>query len=128
MSLLPCMQNAVTLEVYLDENDEATGSLYVDDGESLDYLTKADSYAEVQFSMSGETLRSSLTSGSKAAFGANQKVTQLTFYGFHSAPYNVLAGAIEVDFIYVAANEALYVNLLQTPQDLDAVWIEVVWN
>jgi len=70
MSLLPCIQNAISLEVYLDENDNASGSLYIDDGETHEYLTDG-AYAEISMSISGGTLKSYLDSGSSAVFGAN---------------------------------------------------------
>ena len=127
MALLPCIQNAVSLEVYLDENDNASGSLYIDDGETFEYQTDG-AYAEISVSISGNTLRSYLADGSNGVFGANQKVTKMSIYGFHSSPLTVLAGAIEAPFVYLADNEALEISLLDLPQDLDSVWIEVVFN
>jgi len=115
MSLLPCMQNAVTLELFLDADDNAVGSLYVDDGETLSYLTDSESYVEIDFNMNAGTFRSSVVEGSAAALGADQKVTELNIYGYHSAPLFVLAGAIEVDFIYDADREGLYVDLSAHP-------------
>lgn len=128
LALLPCMKNAINLEVYLDENDEASGSIYIDDGESLDYLNNDSTYAQVDISISGGTLKSQLVAGSDKIFGADQKVTMMTIYGFHSSPLTVLAGAIETPFIYNPENEALMISLSDLPQDLDNVWIEVVWN
>ena len=127
MSLTPCIQNEVTLEVYLDENDSATGSLYIDDGESFEYQTDS-KFAEISMSLSGGTLRSSLTDGTRDVIGANQKVTKMSIYGFHSEPLAVLAGAMEAEYLYLADNEALEISLLDLPQDLDSVWIEIVWN
>lgn len=114
MALLPCIQNAVSLEVYLDENDNASGSLYIDDGETFEYQTDG-AYAEVSVSISGNTLRSYLADGSNAVFGDNQKVTKMSIYGFHSSPLAVLAGAIEAPFVYLADNEALEISLLDLP-------------
>ena len=37
MALLPCIRNPIRLEVYLDENDEASGELYLDDGETYEF-------------------------------------------------------------------------------------------
>ena len=44
-ALNKCIENGIRLEVYLDENDEASGSIYVDDGNSLDYQSDVNSYA-----------------------------------------------------------------------------------
>jgi hypothetical protein len=101
MALLPCLQNAVSLEVYLDENDNASGSLYIDDGETFEYQTDG-AYAEISVSISGGTLRSYLADGSNGVIGNNQKVTKMSIYGFQSCPLAVLAGAIETDFVYLA--------------------------
>ena len=37
-ALLACIENPIQLRVYLDDSQEATGYLYIDDGESYDYL------------------------------------------------------------------------------------------
>jgi len=127
MSLTPCIQNDISLEVYLDDNDEATGSLYIDDGESYEFQTNGQ-FAEISFSISGNTLKSSLSNGTLNVIGANQKVTKMSIYGFHSEPLAVLGGAIEVPFIYFPESESLEISLLNFPQDLASTWIEVVWN
>lgn len=37
LALLTCIENPIRLEIYLDENDSATGWLYTDDGISYEY-------------------------------------------------------------------------------------------
>ena len=37
MALLPCMGNDIRLEIYPDASGLASGSLYLDNGETLDY-------------------------------------------------------------------------------------------
>jgi alpha-glucosidase (family GH31 glycosyl hydrolase) len=68
MALLDCFQNSVTLEVYLDETNKAYGGLYLDDGESFDYLTKEDASAYIAFSFENGTLSSSFISGANYVF------------------------------------------------------------
>lgn len=38
MALLACIHNPIKLEIYPDKNGDAAGILYLDDGESFDYL------------------------------------------------------------------------------------------
>jgi len=52
----------------------------------------------------------------------------MSIYGFHSEPLTVLGGAIEVPFMYFPESESLEISLIDFPQDLDSVWIEIVWN
>ena len=47
MALLPCIKNPIRLEVYLDENDSASGSLYLDDGETYEFLNSTDGHASI---------------------------------------------------------------------------------
>mgnify|MGYP001022496955 CR=1 FL=1 len=58
-SVLECIDNPITLEIYLDSNGNAYGFLYLDDGESL----KAEG-ARVYFWFENNTLSSSYDWGS----------------------------------------------------------------
>ena len=44
VSLLSCMSNEVRFEVYLDSNKKASGTLYLDDGETLIYKSQVCRY------------------------------------------------------------------------------------
>ena len=48
MALMACFHNKLRLEVYLDENQEANGQLFADDGGSFKYETE-DAFALVDF-------------------------------------------------------------------------------
>ena len=57
------MANPIKLEVYLDENGEAEGTLYIDDGETYEYETH-DAYAKVKFTFKDNVLTSEREAGS----------------------------------------------------------------
>lgn len=84
MALLSCYKNAISLEVYLDADGKALGNIYVDDGESFDYLTKEDASALIQFSYEKGVLKTTLLSGFKYAFPEQQTVTKITIFGLKS--------------------------------------------
>ena len=58
MSLLPCIKNPIRLEVYLDENDQAGGTLYIDDGETYEFKNSTNGYARINFGYWGNQLTS----------------------------------------------------------------------
>ena len=128
MALLPCIRNPVRLEVYLDENDEASGDLYLDDGETYEFQNNPDGHARIQFGYSGNMLTSSNIDGTNYVYGEDQLVTQVVIYGFKSSPADVLSGAIEVDFTYIPEQLALLIDTSDRTTDIWNVGIEVVWN
>ena len=128
MALLPCIRNPIRLEVYLDENDEASGELYLDDGETYEFSNNPDGHARIQFSYSGNTLSSSNVDGTSYAYGEDQLVSQVVIYGFKSSPADVLSGSIEVDFTYIPEQLALLIDTSERTTDIWNVGIEVVWN
>lgn len=131
MALMPCIQNAIRLEVYLAEGDQAAGSLYLDDGETLAYQTDPNASVSLDFTMSGTNLlssKSALTASNQYVFGDDQKITEVAIYGFHSRPLDVLSSGVEVKYTYVAENEALYISDEYFAADLDNLAIEIVWN
>lgn len=46
MALLACINNSITLEVYLDKNGKSYGELYVDDGETYDFTRGEKAYID----------------------------------------------------------------------------------
>ena len=79
MALLTCMFNPIRLEIYLDENHEASGTLYVDDGETYRYQENSE-YARVQFNFKDNLLTSQRISGT-FALGIDQVVQEIAIYG-----------------------------------------------
>jgi hypothetical protein len=57
MALLGCIKNPLTLEIYIDEQGNSYGELYLDDGETYDY-TKDNGKALIYFDFEGNTLTS----------------------------------------------------------------------
>merc|ERR1712187_1019460 len=110
MALLPCIKNPIRLEVYLDENDSASGSLYLDDGETYEFLNSTDGHASISFSYDGNMLTSSNTAGNNYETGEDQVVSQVVIYGFKKSPAAVISGGFELDFIYVESERALLID------------------
>ena len=88
MALTQCINNKISLHVYLDESGQASGSLYVDDGLSHRYQTHSE-YARVQFDMISENegLKSSRIEENQYVFPESQTVETITFYGLGRAPH-----------------------------------------
>ena len=68
MAILACIKNEITLEVFIDKNGNSYGSLYLDDGESFNYLVDENASASVGFSYEFNTLSSYFFSGNAYAF------------------------------------------------------------
>ena len=71
LALLQCFQNQVRFEVYLDDNREAQGELYLDDGETYEYLNDTDGHARVQITYRDNTLTSENIAGTDYLYGPN---------------------------------------------------------
>lgn len=56
MAILACINNQITLEVFLDKNGNSYGKLYLDDGESFDYLNQENASALIGFNYEWNTL------------------------------------------------------------------------
>jgi alpha 1,3-glucosidase len=128
MALLPCIKNPIRLEVYLNENDSAGGALYLDDGETYEFMNSTDGHADISFGYWGNQLTSTNNAGNNYETGRDQVVTQVVIYGFKSSPADVLSGSIEVPYTYIASQEALLIDTSARRVDIDNVGIEVVWN
>jgi len=69
MALLPCIKNPIRLEVYLDEDDSAGGNLYLDDGETYEYMNSTDGHADIHFGYWGNQLTSTNNAGNNYETG-----------------------------------------------------------
>jgi len=70
------------LQVYLDKNGHARGSLYLDDGESFDYRTKNE-YISVEYIYKNNSLK--VRNKNENSFypdGENKLIKQVSLVGF----------------------------------------------
>lgn len=127
MAILACIKNEITLEVFNDKNGNSYGSLYLDDGESFNYLVDENASASIGFSYEFNTLSSYFFSGNAYAFPESQVVTKILIHGLESRPAVVLAGNVETDFIYDAERKTLMTGgfTLKLGQ---GKMLEVAWN
>jgi len=105
------MGKEIHLEVYPDSSDTATGDIYFDDGNSLQYSTARDSYsAWHSFTFSNGTLKSDIVWG--GSYVNVPSVDAVKFYGVSKKPSSVTdstGGALTT--IYEASTYTLYVKL-----------------
>jgi|LauGreDrversion4_2_1035121.scaffolds.fasta_scaffold72359_2 hypothetical protein len=127
MAILACIKNEITLEVYTDKNGNSYGNLYLDDGESFNYLVDENASTSIGFSYEFNTLSSYFFSGSSYAFPESQVVTKILIHGIESRPAVVLAGNVETDYIYDADRKTLMTGgfVLKLGQ---GKMLEVAWN
>ena len=102
MTTYAARQNDWALLVALDQQGTATGSLYVDDGESL----MPNATLNVMFTAGN----GSLSSSSMGMYEASQPLANVTILGVSSAPQNVtLNGMSLMDWQYNNTSSALMV-------------------
>ena len=63
MALLACIENPIKLEIYQNENGYAEGTLYLDDGFSLNYLRDENSSTIIKFVYEDNILTSDFLKG-----------------------------------------------------------------
>jgi len=110
MALLPCMENSITLEIYPDNNGNATGKLYVDDYSSLDHQQDQDKYSLLAtFTYKDNTLNSTITWGGDYS-GFDPTVTVLKIYNQLTAPTYVKDWLWnDIPYVYEATTKTLFV-------------------
>lgn len=125
MSLLSCIKNDITLEVYLSVDGYAFGELYLDDGETI----KTDS-AMVGFEFEGNTLESYFywEWGEDYDLPESQTVTKVVFYGIHIEPALVLAANVEADFYFSEEQGSVTIVGFKPMIIGQGKMIELAWN
>ena len=63
-SILECLANNVQLSIYLDQYGNASGSIYLDDGQSYAYQKGEEGYRQIEFSFENEYITASNVGGS----------------------------------------------------------------
>lgn len=125
MAISTCVHDKIRLDVYIDDNGRASGSLYTDDGVSFKHETDSE-YAEVSFTYDGNFTAKRVSDASAYDFPKSQTVDQVAIYGLSEKPNAVLQGGQQVPS-YIFNNGAL---LIAMPGQIapDQVQIEIVNN
>ena len=82
------VNDPISLQIFLNPKGEATGSLYLDDGQSFDYRTK-NAFISGKFSLAKRTLGYSFEKGTPNANPA--WLERVTIFGYPSKPNRVVA-------------------------------------
>lgn len=111
ISLIPCMRNDVRLEVYPGADQEAAGSLYLDDGASFEYLDQEAQSARIAFTFKNGSLSAAFEHGSQ--YADLPRVSTVVIFGVNLAPQSVTStdGSQELSFVYEASLKALYIKM-----------------
>lgn len=102
-----------TLVIALDANEEAAGSLYVDDGETFSYKN-SDDYLYLTFEFKNDSLSSKVVGGSYSGF--NNKFEKLLITGYESKHVSsVTVGGEALNFeqkdgVVLIKNPKLFIN------------------
>ena len=92
-SILACIGNDLKLEIYPDADSNATGTLYLDDGSSYEFVDKDAKSARVSYSYNGGMISTSLVHGDEYQNFPN--VSSIVVYGVDQAPEVCRTGAGE---------------------------------
>jgi alpha-glucosidase (family GH31 glycosyl hydrolase) len=129
MAILSCIENAIRLEIYVDqEHNWASGLLYVDDGASYNYQNSDDQSAIIQFEYFQNHISSENTSHNGYKFSETQKVHQISIYGLTRRPYSLTTQdgtslSFEVE-LQTASQWNIKVNL-DTQLSIDSLSIDI---
>ena len=109
-SILACIDNDITLEVYPDSANKATGTLYLDDGSSIiegdDKKTKS---ARLSFKYEDATL--TVTTDDDSQYEKFPIVATVVIHGIDSQPASVIGPDDRVSYEFLYEAPALYVNV-----------------
>ena len=84
VSLIPCMRNDIRLEVYPDSDGQASGSLYLDDGASYEFVERDSKSARLTLNYSDGEVSVSFEHGS--SYQDIPNVASVVIYGVSQAP------------------------------------------
>lgn len=124
MSLLQCINNTISLEIYLDSYNYAAGELYLDDGEStrnvffIDHERTLMKYIFIDNVLSAARM---LKDDHFAPAKNVKKVSKIQIFGLKEKPVSVknLQTHELVDFDYSSERQTLAVFDLEWPVDND---------
>lgn len=89
MAISTCIFDKIRLDVYLDNDNKASGKLYTDDGESFKHVDNEE-FATVSFTFDGNFKSARTSDASKYSFPKSQTIDQIVIYGLTEAPNAIL--------------------------------------
>ncbi|GBN47674.1 Lysosomal alpha-glucosidase [Araneus ventricosus] len=112
-------QNAFDLLVALSENQEASGELYWDDGDSLDTYENG-IYNTIVFSVKGNSFKSTVSHGGYD--NTTMPLNEIKVYGIPVGPSNVTINGALGSFEFVKPNLKIFVQNYTLLDALTIVW------
>lgn len=125
MAISKCIFDKIRLDVYLDSNGQASGSLYTDDGVSFEHTDGA--FAEVSFTYDG-SLKSSRVGGdsTKYSIPKSQTIDQVFVHGFSEMPNAILQNGQQVpDYFFQKGSLMIAMPGSTAPHEVN---LEFVFN
>ncbi|GIX98447.1 lysosomal alpha-glucosidase [Caerostris extrusa] len=113
-----CRKNAFDLLVAFNENQEATGVLYWDDGDSLDTYENG-IYNEISFTAKDNCFNSTVI---KNGYDTTMNLNEIKVYGIPEGPWNVTINGDLGSFEYRKPNLIISVHNYTLLEDLNIVW------
>lgn len=101
--------------------------MYLDDGESLAYLSDKNASALVKFNWNNNTLYSTNYSANNYKFALTKRITQVAIYGIKASPALVTGGMYEIPFIYDESTKCVMTSGFAFELDQNLT-INLVWN
>ncbi|GIY07361.1 lysosomal alpha-glucosidase [Caerostris extrusa] len=111
-------KNAFDLLVAFNENQEATGVLYWDDGDSLDTYENG-IYNEISFTAKDNCFNSTVI---KNGYDTTMNLNEIKVYGIPEGPWNVTINGDLGSFEYRKPNLIISVHNYTLLEDLNIVW------
>ncbi|GIY60678.1 hypothetical protein CEXT_74121, partial [Caerostris extrusa] len=111
-------KNAFDLLIAFNENQEATGVLYWDDGDSLDTYENG-AYNEITFTSKDNCFNSTVI---KNGYNTIMNLNEIKVYGIPEGPWNVTINGDLGSFEYRKPNLIISVHNYTLLEDLNIVW------
>jgi hypothetical protein len=127
-ALNACIENPIQLKVYLDDQLEASGNLYLDDGKSYDYLHSAtNGNVYLTYTYKNGQILTSNSLNTTYSYPGTQVLESVIFYGMTQEPILALAGGTQSDFIYNAETQELFMDGLGKNIDMSPL-VEITFK
>lgn len=101
-ALTKCIADKIRLDVYLDNDSKATGTMYTDDGKSFKHETNNE-YAIIDFNFDGGFTSKIASTEATYTFPKSQTIDSVSVYGLSEEPNTVLQDGQQVpDFAFMS--------------------------